>query len=1466
MKDNIKFYQFIIPKKDSNLLKFLNDVEIIYKDDEAVLCIKNNKFSLGSNNDGVTFNSIINYLQEDLLGIFKFDSNNEKDHYSEAGIPLGLYYMLSISYLWSKIIHIPEKKMFLGLILRNIEILNQFLINNTEKSHINNLFNMMIFCITNIVIQEFDILESLINEDKKKLESKYYNTKNMKNTKSRKRKNSKFNYEIDEDDDSFSESETEFDNNDSFDKDQVENTDFEINFNVENIQSSKLLKDSSILEISFLLVKYLIKLSKNYININFSTIGLSEWSLILSLRIINLLKKLVAEYEIEAFNNKSKINLVKWENLSENLLINILKSIIITKKCKETDEDENLNSCLFDIITNCFINGSIDLISNVNNGNNPNNRNNIIVKDFPSFITTITIQISEELSNSLFVYILENLGIYWIKMDKIEDIGEDDNIIVYISSYVESISVNNPNTILNNISLIRRILKVMISYKLRSCFISSIANSFIEMKNKNSIESCYNLNTSQNIDDNNNSIDYTLENRSQIIEYIDLLLERIYDKHHNCRTRSIQSIQRLFVNDIIPYSFFITILKEIKMRTLDESSHTRSSSFNLLRTMIRKATENYYHLPLNHEQISCLLNNINNELNHFNKNTIDDLNNTIIKSNKNNEETQSQELIDQNFSKKKESEYELMKILLLDAKEVSLIVENILDQVCNNGIYSKINSDVSSCILFICEAVSLNIKKGQTFLSNVLKCIWRVNNVNILNSVVHGFFIIMFNNVSNFSNPDNQENYIQNELENEDQNLKLQFNEKIVINQIAVKNLLKVVELFSEDDMMNFSKLLEHLTSKNTQISKKYTQNFDLSLLKNYTINEISLIINNLSNLSIETEKNLKSLLELLLVIMKVESLNSNQMIEIDNKKDSNFEIIYQLFLDSASNKNYSIFDYSIECLNLIKINNQDYINEILLTYIAILSNFDYRLINNSLFINIINSVFNLIANPSNIKFLYIKENKSKVLYIDFFINKLFGYFHKRLINSKELSIVELSQITNLLSHIVLKYGNFVENLYNKWKYLHSVSQKNASEKTKLLKEKNNECGIINLEEEYFEYIQMILENQLLSNDSIFYFIVPIINLLSRDPSLITDFSSIKNGESDLQWQLDYSRNCALISLCKLTSLTTKLLNINEKTTMNDISGQNFNINSKLSNLFEMPNIQLIFSFLYNPSSFNFISKGQMDDIMLNIILCTNDLLIRYPNIIDPWMEKQYSLLNLEDNSNNTEINSLKYNIMLIINYLLNIGFIKPKDILLLSYLKCINKKSEFSSELSSLANSFFQEFFKDLNNQLAVNIIPLLINQLALEYSNNYTDKTKTQTIIHQTHYLLHFINNKDIVCSGLIPKFFSRISLLNDPKAIELYVIALESLKLGSKTRCISRIIENLNLITFHIQEFDFLKQYFAKILQNHINSSQCDTNSELLSLLNEENLANSKTNSNHINEGTNQLSSNAENKPKN
>ncbi|OII71995.1 uncharacterized protein cubi_01328 [Cryptosporidium ubiquitum] len=1465
MTNNNKFYQFIIPKKDSNLLKFLNNINIIYKDDEAVLCIKNEDFSLDLNDDGITFNSIINYLQDDLLGVFKFDLNVEKaNDYSEIEIPLGLYYMLSLSYLWSKIIHIHEKKIFLSLILRYIEILKQSLINNTEKSQINNLFNMIIFCITNIVLQEFDILEDLINQNIKLFENKFH-TNNKKNSKSKRRKNPKYNYEIDNSDSS-NETETELDNSDSF-HDQLQNTDFEVNLNDESIQSNKFIQDSSVLEISFLLVKYLINFSKHYLNVNFSTVGLSEWSLILSLRIINLVKKLVTNFEIETFNKLCKINIIKWENLSQNLIINILRSINFIEKYEEKEEYHDLKSCLFEIISNCFIHGSIDLISNINHINNPNNRNNVIFKDFPSFISASTMLISEEFSNSLFVYILENLGFYWIKMDKIEDIGEDNNIIVYISSYVESISINNPNIILKNISLIRRILKVMISYKLRSCFISSTANSLIQVKNKNQIDPYCLSSSSQNIDNNyNKSTDFTLEKRSQIIESIDLLLERIYDKHYNCRTRSIQSIQRLFINDIIPYSFFITIFKEINMRTLDESSYVRSSSLNLLRTMVRKVTENYYHLPLNYEHISNLLNNINLELNHLNKNSIDDLNNTIINSNINDVETKPQELIDPNFIKKKESEYELMKVLLVDAKEVSIIVEDILEKVCINGIHSKINSDASSSILFICETVSLNIKKGQSLLSNVLKCIWRVNNVNILNSVVHGFFIIMFNNLSNFSNSDNQENYFQNELDNDDdQNLKLQFNEKIVINQSTIKNLLKIIELFNDDDMMNFSKLLEHLTSKNTQISKKYTQNFDLTLLKSYTLNEISLVGSNLTNLNDEAENNLVSLLELLLVIIKVESLNNNCIFEIENKKNSNFEILYQLFMNSASNKNYIIFEYSVKCLNLIKINNQVYTNEILSTYITILSNFDYKLINNSLLINIINSVFNLIANPSNIKFLNTKENNSKVLYIDFFINKLFAHFHKRLRKSKEVSIIELSQIINLLSHIVLKYGNFVENLYNKWKYLYSIVQKSSSEKAKLFQEKNSECGIINLEEEYFEYIQIILENQLLSNDSIFYFIVPIINLLSRDPSLIVDYNNITDSASDLQWQLDYSRNCAIVSLCKLTSLTTKLLNINEKM-MNENSNQNLNINSKLSNLFEMPNIQLIFSFLYNPSSFNFINKIQMDNIMLNIILCTNDLLTRYPNIIDPWMEKQYSLLNLDDNSNETEINSLKYNIMLIINYLLNIGFIKPKEILLLSYLKCISNKSEFNSELSSLANSFFQEFFKDLNNQLAINIIPLLINQLALEYSYNYTDKGKTQTIIHQTQYLLHYINNKDNICSSLIPKFFFRISLLNDSKAIELYVIAFESLKLGSKSRCISKIIENLNLITFHIQEFDFLKQYFAKILQNHINSNQIDTNSEIFSLFKDESSRNVKSNPNLANDKTNHLIFGAENTPNN
>lgn len=1448
MSCSSKHYQFIIPKRDSNLLRFLNQIDIIYHDDEAVLCIKNEQLYLHCDSGGVTINSIINTFQDGLMEAFRFDQKNEDDNSCpEINIPTGLYYILSLSYMWSKIIHSHEKKMFLRLILRYVELLNNCL-NNAEKSQVNNLFNMLIFSITNIVLQEFDILEASILEAR-------HNARSQKDIKTRKRKNTKYDYEVE--DSSSNESETEFQSDQWNDNYQLENTDLETNMGEEScIQTDQVVNDSTVLEISFLLVKFLIRFSNHYLNINFSVVGLSEWSLILSLRIINFVRKFSNNLEVEAFNNLCKVSMSKWENMSETLLINILKSIKFTDKDQKCDEN-CLQNGLFEVIANCFINGCIDLIYNVNNVNNPNNRNNMIYKDFPSFISTITSQISEEFSNNLFVYILENLGTYWNKMDKIEDIGEDNNI-VHISSYVESVSRGTPNVILKNISLIRKILNVMISYKLRSCFISSIASSLIEVKNRNEAGSHYYSDLSQNVDNNVQSTDFTLESRPQIIESIDLMLERVYDKHYNCRTRAIQSLQTLFINDIIPYSFFITILKEIKVRTLDESSYVRSSSFSLLRTMVRKATENYYHLPLNHEQISSMLNNVNDELNHLNRSSINRLNKSIINSNATSVETaESHEMLDQNLIKKKESEYELMKILLLDAKEVSMIVEDILESVCIHGIYSKINSDVSSCILFICESVSLNIVKGQSYISSVLKCIWRVNNVNILNSLVHGFFIILFNNACGSSVSDSQEHhyFTQNDLDNDDhyQNLKLQFSGKVAISQSSVRNLLKMMELLNDDDLMNLSKLLEQLTSKNTQISKKYTSSFDLSLLKSHTLSEISSAVSNLLSLNAETESYLKMSLELLFVIMKVESLNNSRIFDMNDNKSS-FEVLYRLFLDSISAKNYSILECSVKCLSLIEINDQACTSEILSKYAEILSNVDFRLINTSLLIGIVNSVFMLVGNPSNIKYLITEEGGSKVLYIDLFINRLFGHYHKRLKSSKEITLIELSQVTNLLSHVIFKYGNFVENLYNKWKYLHSVTVKKSQidKTTKPLGEKSSEFGLINLEEEYLEYIQMILESQLLSNNSVFYFIVPIVDLLTRDPSLLVDNSNIKGDEgvsAHHQWQLDYSRNCALISLCKLTSLTTKMLNIHEKVmdkflpTLESLSTLSKSKSKSKSSLFDMPNIQLIFSFLYNPSSFSFISKTQLDHIMLNIILCTNDLLTRYPNIIDPWMEKLYTFLNSgSDNLRDDEkVNHLKYNIMLIINYLLNIGFVKPRDILILSYLKCISK-TEFNSELSGLANSFFQEFFKDLNNQLAVNVIPLLINQLAFEYSLNYAEKTKTQTIIYQTQYLLHFVSSKDMICSSLIPKLFSRISLLNDPKAIELYVIAFEALKLGSKAKCIAKIIENFSLIAFHIQEFDILRSYFAKILQNNVNSNQ-NVHSEIISLLKDENIKSDK-----------------------
>lgn len=1448
MGGSSKHYQFVIPRRDSNLLKFLNQVDIVYRDDEAVLYHKNKQLYLHCDSDGVTISSIISTFQDGLLEAFEFDQRSESDEISsEIEIPMGLYYILSLSYMWSKIVRLCEKKMFLKLILRYVELLKQCLIDGTEKSQVNNLFNMLIFSITNIVLQEFDILEASMSEIK-------HNTRSRREARPRKRRSPKYDYEIE--DCSSSESETtEFRGGHRWsDRFQIENKDLESSLGEERgLQTDQVVGDSTVLEISFLLMKFLVKLSVHFVDVHFSVVGLSEWSLILSLRVSNFVKKFSNGFEVEAFNRLCRVGVSRWESVSEALSVSVLRSI---GKASVGDHQECdcLRESLFEVVSNCLTNGCIDLISNVSSVNSQSGRSNVVIKDFPALIPAITGQISQEFSSDLFVYILESLGTYWIRADKVEDIGEDNTVIAHVSSYVESISEGTPSVILKNLSLIRKVLNVTPSYKLRSCFISSVATSLIGIKSRSEGGSHYLSELSQ-------SADFTLDNRPQIIESVDLILERVYDKHQNCRTKSIQSLQRLFANDIIPYSFFIPILKEIRTRTLDESSYVRSSSFNLIRAMMRKATESYYHLPLNHGHISGLLSNVNEELSRLTRRSIKELNESIVGSSADSLETEAEADCSRGVSgqglAKKESEYELMKMLLVDAKEVSLIVEDILESVCVHGIHSKVNSDVSSCILFVCEAVSLNIAKGQSYMSSVLKCVWRVNNVNILNSLVHGFFIIVFSSACSSPVPESQEkDLLQNDLESDDHDpaLRLQFSGRVAVSQSSVRNLLKMMEWLSDDDLMNLSKLLELLSSKaTTQISKKYTSSFDLSALKDYTLSEVSSAGGDLTALAADAESSLRLSLELLFVVMKVESLNRGGVCETRQEGSSGFEVVYRIFLDSVSSKNYLILESSIKCLSLIEISDQACVGEMLSKFAEILSNVDFKQMNTFLLTRIVNSVFTLIANPSKIRFLATGEGGSGVLCIDLFVNRLFGYYLERLESFKEMTLMELSQVTSLLSHVAFKYGNFVENLYNKWKYLHSMTtKKGLSDDQKATRQpqgdKSNGFGLINLEEEYLEHVQMILESRLLSRDSVFRFIVPVINLLVRDPRLVVEGDeSFKEEKScSRRWQLDYSRSCALVSLCKLTSLTTKMLNVREKAVEEFpvLAGLSLRSKQPPSSLFEMPNIQLIFSLLYSPSSFGFIDKTQLDHIMLNTILCTNDLLTRYPNIIDPWMEKQYTLLNSDNSSSNNSssggssdgdtVNHLKYNIMLVINYLLNIGFIKPRDVLLWSHLKCISK-TELDSELSGLADSFFQEFFKDLNNQLAVNVIPLLVNQLALEYSLSYAEKAKTQAIIHQTQYLLHFVSGKDLICSGLIPKLFSRISLLNDPKAIELYVVAFEALKLGSKTKCIGKILENFSLIAFHVQEFDALRGFFAKILQNCVNSSQSEgVHSEIASLL--------------------------------
>ncbi|KAH7647312.1 Low complexity [Cryptosporidium bovis] len=1361
---------FFLPKKDANKLRYLEKVEVTCENGDELLNLDEAKEEINLCLDTFKINEIIEIMNN-------IDLNNDIEIVNNLS---SINYAIIISYIWNKL-NSSNKKGMLVFLLNVIEYVN----NKSRDSTSNNrilLFNILVFCVTNILFQEFDLLTIKIEEKK----SNNFKVKPTNKTKRSKAKVKKSKYLYEESDESDSDDQT----GDYYD-------------NVDTENDTKNKHNCNTDELCYKLYKNLVDtVSSNIHTFRNMSNTIKEWLIILSLRVANIVQTIdMTDVEDEFMNNN-------WENTSEKLLVCIINNTYNednSMDSKNSDEYEGKIEYIFEIILNCILNSSIDMISNANCNLNISNKNNQVSKSFGNYLSRILLGIKEEKCGDIFlIYIFEKLELYWKRLDVVSDFEEDNKFISTLSCFIDSVSKSCPKLILNGVSYIRRILKVMVSYKLRSNFILSVTNSLI--------------NINKNID--------SLNNRPQIIETIDLLIERIYDSHQNCRTKTIQCLHKLMESNLIPYTFFISLLKEIKTRTLDESSYVRSSSFNLLRIMIRKATENYYQLSLNYDYLCTLIDSVEKKLMKINNNNILDVNEKILNNFACNETDNTEN------GDKKEIEYELMKVLLSDAREVSLIVESIIEEVCIHGIHSKTSSDVSSCILFICECVSLNIVRGLNHISSVFNCIWRVNNVSVLNSVIHGFYIIISDGNSSLICLEDQENENNNEQEIDDG--------RISISKSCVKNIAKVLPNIKEDDLINIMRILELLSSTNqtsnsSLISKKYTSNFDINLLRKYTFDEILEISDNIFE-NPDIEYKYISLIEFYTVILKVIVLNNNSLFR---PGDNSFELFYDVIEKSIKKNNLNIIESTIKCINLMEVCDY-YESKLINIYFNILTfnnGGKNGIHKHSLIFKVIDSVFMLLCNPSKLKFVLNNKVCKKVFMIDIFIKKLSGYYYNNYLGClNELTLIKLSQIILSLTHITFKYGCYIENIYSKWKQLYSIYIKNKDSVNST--KKNSECGDVNLEEEYLEHVQSILEDNLISDRTVFNMIVPIVNIISRDPTILIDTNNDNvyyNNEANhfIQWQMDYSRNCSLISLCKLISISTELLNINKEL----INDNNLNFNAKLSYLLNnIPNIQLIFTLLYDPTSVSYIDKNQLNDIRVNIILSTNDLLTRYPNIMDPWMGKQYSLINKDKIQNNDyyiDKNTVEYNIMLIINYLLNIGFIKPKDELLLSYLRCIYSKTEFNTEMSSLSNSFFQEFFKDLNNQLSTNVIPSLINHLSIDYSSLYDNREKIQTIIQQMQYLLQFVSGKENVCCMLIPKFISRMSKTNDCKSLEFYIYSLESLKINSKAKCINKIIDNINLVQFHIQEFDFVKQFFYKIVKNYTSSNSSTENSHLLSL---------------------------------
>ena len=837
------------------------------------------------------------------------------------------------------------------------------------------------------------------------------------------------------------------------------------------------------------------------------------------------------------------------------------------------------------------------------------------------------------------------------------------------------------------------------------------------------------------------------------INFIDLLLKRIYDKSPFCRAKVLQTFERLCEKNTIDIGTYLKLLKEATGRLRDEKSIVRKRAISLVGRIIGMyiiiyKCDHFY----NRNEIKVMIDVYRQKIAEKEEKIKELDNDDKINPDKIEQNKAEKDALNEEISKNDE---------LIDYFNSFYEVLDNIDMVVpcvTQLLSSRTVSDVIESIDLFLTLHHYRVESSEKGIRKMLVLIMKNEN-SIKKKVIDAFSDIYFNN-------DKQTKEIQ------------------AAGIIHFCSQLNYSEYTCVDELLK--NLIEH-----KQIHKDVFKEIWKILIKNPKNEMKNIKAKDLADLN----NKLKQIELESITAMRIINMASNYKPEIIRINSDSYirKLMSILNVDKNEDINWSSVKYGLEGLVKIYQTNKDPTKNCLISIAKALVR-TYGNAHNDWFIackEFIDTIFKLFPEPEQMsQYLIIKlsmpffisneEEQNKETKDKFKTQNIFPQAPSDLSSSingdltpnkakdkdsiNQMTPLKLAQLIFVVGHIALNMIIYGENLEATIKKKFSQKERNKNKSSKKKKKKNEddeEAG----ENDEINNIVGGQEAEVDLNISLIHKIIDedllVKNLISKYVPMISSIAkaTLKCKAEDLEKNMLLYKS-AIMSYCKLMLINSD---------------------------FCKNNINFIFDLLNNDTI--------PSDLKLNVCLSFGDLVNRFPNIMISEVNKFFEGLH----SPHTDV--VKYTLTVISHLVLN-DMLKMKGEVVDICMLLDHKDPSIRTHV--------QTFFNEINNKgnnVIYNIIPKALARLSNEFKSLEYSKFKTIAIT-----LLKYVDKEKHI-EGLMDKLFVKLRNSTDNLEWRNNTFVLSELNYNSE-KILIKFLQSYNDIRDKNDDLPEVKENLAKI----------------------------------------------------